>query len=135
MASSPGPGTILDGFELHELLHAGGMATLWRVTHPDFSLPLIMKIPRMGWGEDHGAIVGFEAEQMILPRLSGPHVPRFVAGSFAEQPYLVMERIEGSSLKALLDELPRARAEVANLGARLALACTTSTASTSSIST
>ena len=30
-------------------------------------------------GDEPAPIVGFEVEQMILPRLSGPHVPRFVA--------------------------------------------------------
>ena len=71
MASRPfGAGTVIDGFELHEKLHAGGMAALWRVTHRDFDGPLVMKMPFIGWGDDPGAIVGFEVEQMILPRLS-----------------------------------------------------------------
>jgi eukaryotic-like serine/threonine-protein kinase len=77
MTSGPAePGSVLD-FQLHERLHQGGMATLWRVTRPDIDLPLIMKIPFTGWGEAAGAIVSFEMEQMILPRLSGAHVPRF----------------------------------------------------------
>src|SRR5688572_10154437 len=87
MASRPfGAGTVIDGFELHEKLHAGGMAALWRVTHRGFDGPLVMKMPFIGWGDDPGAIVGFEVEQMILPRLSGPHVPRFVAAAFSDHP-------------------------------------------------
>ena len=116
------PGQVIGGFRLDEHLHQGGMATLWRVTHPDHSLRLIMKIPLLGWGEEAGNIVSFEAEQMILPRLSGPHVPRFIAADFSEQPYLVMELIQGSSLKPHLERLPLPVAEVAALGARVATA-------------
>ena len=56
-----------------------------------------MKTPVLYEGEDPAAIVGFEMEQMIMPRLTGPHVPRFIAsGDFSNQPYIVMESIEGT---------------------------------------
>jgi len=69
------PGEVIDGFTVGECVHSGGMATLWSVTRPDLASPLLMKIPRVSEGEDPAAIVSFEMEQMILPRLSGPHVP------------------------------------------------------------
>jgi hypothetical protein len=75
------PGQEIDGFRIEERLHQGGMAVLWRVTDPTHPLPLIMKVPLIAYGEGPGAIVGFEVEQMILPRLLGPHVPRFRCGS------------------------------------------------------
>ena len=63
------------------------MATLWSVSWPDSDVPMLMKVPRISEGEDPAAIVGFEMEQMILPRLSGPHVPAcFGAGDFAGSP-------------------------------------------------
>ena len=103
------PGQVIDGFTLVEPLHRGGMALLWRVTHSAHRQPLIMKVPLIAYGEGPGAIVGFEVEQMILPRLSGPHVPRFVAAAgFEAQPYIVLERIAGASLLPLLDETPLA---------------------------
>ncbi len=118
------PGQVVDGFRLEERLHEGGMAVLWRVTHPEHGpLSLIMKVPIIDWGEGPGSIVGFEVEQMILPRLSGPHVPRFVAAAgFEAQPYIVMERISGASLLPLLDETPLAPARVAGIGATVAAA-------------
>src|SRR3982750_5025043 len=110
------PGAVIDGFKLEECVHRGGMATLWSVTRGDIGVPLLMKIPRVSEGEDPAAIVSFEMEQMILPRLSGPHVPTFVAaGDFAVQPYLVMERIAGKTLLARLPELPLPYAEVAEI--------------------
>lgn len=116
-------GVHLDGFLLGERIHRGGMASLWAVTHPDFDLPLLMKVPVMSEGVDPAAIVGFEMESMILPRLSGPHVPRFIAqGDFEVQPYLVMERIPGPSLLPMLERLPLSWEAVAALGHRIATA-------------
>jgi eukaryotic-like serine/threonine-protein kinase len=117
------PGTVIDGFRLEEQVHRGSMSTLWRVSGPEADAPLIMKIPSLREGDDAAAIVGFEVEQMILPRLSGTHVPRFVAsGDFSVQPYLVMERIAGESLRACLSEAPLPSEEIASIGARIAAA-------------
>ena len=99
------------------------MATLWRVSRPGVTMPLLMKVPRIGEGADPAAIVSFEMEQMILPRLTGVHVPKFVAaGDFAAQPYIVMEAIPGQTLLPRLPELPLPDAEVAKIGAKIAMA-------------
>ena len=45
--------------------------------------PMVMKIPRMTAGDGAENIVSFEVELQILPVLSGPHVPRFVAAGEA----------------------------------------------------
>jgi nucleotide-binding universal stress UspA family protein len=119
------PGQVLDGFRLEERLHQGGMATLWRVTRVggDHPLPLIMKVPRIKGGDDPATIVGFEVEQMIMPTLSGLHVPRFVAkGDFTRQPYIVMEHIGGHSLKPRFDDAPLPIDEVVSIGAKVATA-------------
>jgi len=124
MATNPiQKGATVDGFLVGELLHTGGMATLRAVTRPDIRMPILMKIPTMLEGDDPAAIVSFEMEQMILPRLSGIHVPKFVAaGDFSVHPYLVMERIAGQTLLRRLDDLPLPYAEVAAIGARVAVA-------------
>lgn len=118
------PGMVIDGFRLEEHLHQGGMAHLWRVSRADGSeaeVPLIMKVPRIMGGEDPASIVGFEVEQMLMPVLKGPHVPRFVArGDWTRQAYIVMERIAGVSLRPRLDEAPLPLEEVVAIGARVA---------------
>ncbi|MCC7049148.1 MAG: protein kinase [Alphaproteobacteria bacterium] len=114
-------GATLDGFLIGELIHTGGMATLWSVTRDDIAFPMLMKVPKLTEGEDPATIVSFEMEQMILPRLAGPHVPKFVAAAdFAAQPYLVMERLPGASLLPLLKQLPLPPEEVTAIGARIA---------------
>lgn len=116
-------GDVIDGFTLGKLAHTGGMAKLYEVTHPDHAGPLLMKVPRIGSGTDPATIVGFEMELMILPRISGPHVPRFVArGDFSRQPYIVVERLPGKSLYPLLERLPCAQPEVVETAAKIATA-------------
>src|SRR4029453_12364176 len=99
------------------------MAVLWRVSRDDLPPPAIIKIPILLDDTDPTAIVSFEVEQMLLPRLQGVHVPRFyAAGGFERQPYLVMELIEGESLRSRADEAPLPAEEVARIGARIATA-------------
>src|SRR6266550_2350604 len=116
-------GADIDGFTVGECVHSGGMATLWSVTRPDIAQPLLMKIPRLSEGEDPAAIVSFEMEQMIMPRLSGPHVPAcFGAGDFARQAYVVMERIPGTTLYGRLGELPLSYQEARVMVGKVAVA-------------
>lgn len=128
LAPLPGvsAGQVIDGFRVVEHLHQGGMAQLWRVVREGDgadAMPLIMKVPRIKGGEDPATIVGFEVEQMVLPMLKGVHVPKFVAkGDFTRQPYIVMERIPGNSLRPQLDQAPLAPELVAEIGAKVALA-------------
>ncbi len=128
------PGSVIDGWRLQERLHTSGMAQLWGVLPqggPDGprlppgceGMPLVMKVPRLRGSDDPAAIVGFEVEQMLLPALHGPHVPRFVArGDLAHHPYLVMERIPGDSLKPRLARAPLPLDEIVEIGARVATA-------------
>lgn len=121
------PGTEIDGFRVVDCIHAGGMAHIYAVEYaqadrsPGF--PMAMKIPRMTAGDGAENIVSFEVELQILPVLSGPHVPRFVAaGDLVRLPYLVMEYIPGQTLQHWLDEGPGRcdTATIARLGAATA---------------
>ena len=116
-------GRVIDGFTLEELVHTGGMAALWRVTKAGETRPMLMKVPFLGEGDDPSAIVGFEIEHMILPRLTGPHVPACLAvGDFAVLPYLVMEHLSAPSLDARARLAPIAPEDVIWLGAKIATA-------------
>ena len=118
-----GPGSVLDGFVIGRRVHKGGMAVLFEVTHPDHAIGMLMKVPIVSNDGDPAAIVSFEMEQMILPRLSGPHAPRFIAaGDFTKQPYLVFERIKGETLYTRLPQLPLQAAEVGAIGVKIATA-------------
>ena len=67
------------------------------LSRPDIPDRLVMKVPTILETDDATVIVGFEMEMMILPKLSGVHVPRLYAvGDFARTPYLVMEEVKES---------------------------------------
>ena len=126
------PGTVIDGFEILECVHAGGMAHIYRVGYaPDAQgqrreseFAMAMKIPRMTAGDGAENIIGFEIEQQILPSVHGPHVPRFVAaGDMDRVPYLVMEYIQGRTLDHWLESgEAHTPAAIAALGAAMARA-------------
>ena len=126
------PGTEIDGFVVHECIHAGGMAHIYRVGYAnaarDPGFPMAMKIPRMTTGDGAENIVSFEVELTILPTLSGPHAPRFVAaGDLMRLPYLVMEYVQGHTLQHWIDTHERGdaladAAAIARLGGAVAIA-------------
>jgi serine/threonine protein kinase len=106
-------GEVVGGFTLGPVVHRGGMAILHAATHPEHAGPILVKLPRLAEGEDPAAIVGFEMERMILPRLSGPHVPRCLGTGHEPLPWIAMERVAGASLLGMLGSLPRPAAAVA----------------------
>ena len=101
------PGLEIDGFLIGELLHAGGMAKIYKVSYADHRpepFPMVIKVPLMRAGDGAENIIGFEIENQILQVLKGKHVPRFVAsGDLRHLPYLVMEHIEGKTLQEVMD--------------------------------
>jgi eukaryotic-like serine/threonine-protein kinase len=127
LSTAPGVevGQVIDGFKVEAHAHQGGMANLWRVTRVDETnaTPLIMKVPRVKGGDDPATVVGFEVEQMIMPTLTGLHVPRFIAkGDLSRHPYIVMEYVQGASLKPRFDAAPLGVQEVVEIGHKVATA-------------
>jgi nucleotide-binding universal stress UspA family protein len=121
MAEPIAPGVVVDGFRVAERLYAGAQSQIFRVTEPVREFPTIMKVPRIGPQEPSENLISFETETLILPALSGPHVPRFVAaGDLAKAPYLVTERVDGESLERTLERGPLPPAELARIGAAIA---------------
>jgi nucleotide-binding universal stress UspA family protein len=114
-------GTELGGFRLGERIHSGAAGHIFRVTGGDPTFAMVLKAPRVGPGESGEGVINFETEAMLLPALSGSHVPRFVAaGTLAKTPYLVMEWIDGESLEQLLRREPLDCAATARIGASIA---------------
>ena len=125
MSAIPGPvppDRRIDGFVVGERIHSGAMGHIHRVSGREAGFPMIMKLPRVGAGEGGDGLLAFETEAMILPALSGPHFPRFVAaGDIAKTPYLVIEWVEGQSLQRRMTEAGAfPPEEVARIGAAIA---------------
>ena len=97
------PGQTIDCFRLEAPLKPGGMANLWRVTHPDHAMPLVMKLPFVQPGPSIVSAVIALAEQR---RKSGEAVLRAVITGY---------ELAGRIPKALGNQNLR-RAGVANHG-------------------
>ena len=117
------PGDQVDGFRVVERIHSGGMGVVYRIESPDADHPLVMKVPRFARGESASSLISYETEATVLRALRGPHAPRLVAsGDLETQPYLAMERIDGTVLKEWVEKAPLPAPEVARLGAAVATA-------------
>lgn len=117
------PGSEIAGYRVESRIYSGGMAELYRVTPPGGGAPCVLKVPKLGFGSHPACYAGFEAEQMILGRLGGPHVPKLHASGEDEcGPYLVMEQVAGTPLAEYAKRAPLPADEVARLGAAFAFA-------------
>jgi nucleotide-binding universal stress UspA family protein len=118
------PGTIIDGFRVGECIHKGGTGAIYRAAAPtgaEPSFPIALKAPFLGRGESTVGIISLEMEQLILARLTGLHVPRFVAaGDIRAAPYIVMEWVDGKSLTEIIARASLSPEDVARIGAALA---------------
>ncbi|KAK3604250.1 hypothetical protein CHS0354_002058 [Potamilus streckersoni] len=118
------PGGIIDNFMVGERLFSGGTAYLYRVTHPDYDFPLLMKVPRLGPDQPTAAMISFETECMIMPRLYGPHCPRCVGvGNLQSIPYIVFEQVEGVQLTDLIKHEGMTVEQTVQIGISIAKAC------------
>ena len=115
------PGEMVDDFLVWEPVHSGAQGLIYRVTGPEPGPRLLMKVPRFQSGDAAESLLNYETEARILPALSGPHVPRFVAaGDLRRLPYIVFEQVEGQSLESQLARSPLPAAEVVRIGAAIA---------------
>ncbi len=90
-AHSIAPGAEIDGFVVGEQVHAGGMATLWTVTHPGISVPILMTCALAG-REGDGLVVSFgdhkntpllwrSFKQLLAMKFPKPAAPAAAGGS------------------------------------------------------
>ncbi|WP_437902043.1 protein kinase [Sorangium sp. So ce327] len=96
------PGLLVEGFRIERLLGQGGFARVYAATREGDGRAVALKVARR---RDDGRI---EREAAALARLAPPLVPALLGRGRSGElgPFLVLERLEGSSLARCLADLP-----------------------------
>jgi tRNA A-37 threonylcarbamoyl transferase component Bud32 len=99
------PGRILGGrYRLVEPLARGGMATVWIGDDPVLSRRVAVKVLRADLAEDEPTRVRFRHEAIAAAKLSHPNiVSTYDTGDDDGLAYIVMELVEGPTLRQLID--------------------------------
>ncbi|MFI0443843.1 cellulose binding domain-containing protein [Actinomadura sp. 6N118] len=96
----------------------GGMATVWRALDVVLDRAVAVKIPREDWPDEFKR--RFREEAKAAARLNHPNITGVHDYGEEDQPYVVMELLEGESLSARLAEEALPWQEVAGIGAQIA---------------
>jgi eukaryotic-like serine/threonine-protein kinase len=104
--SEVGPGALVgDRYRIVEMLGEGGMGTVWTAEHLELHRKVAIKVLQKSIGDDPDMRRRFEREAHTLAAMAHPNVVALNDyGIWRGNPYLVMELLEGRTLRDLLDE-------------------------------
>lgn len=95
---------IHDRYRLERVIGRGGMADVYAGRDELLDRPIAVKIPLPPYRNDDRFVRRFAKESRAAAALNHPHVVSvFDRGDVGDTPYLVMELVEGSSLRQLID--------------------------------
>ena len=100
-------GKRLDGrYEIHELIGVGGMANVYRCTDTVDDREVAVKILKDEYLNNEEFIRRFKNESKAIAMLSHPNIVKVYDVSFGDMiQYIVMEYIDGITLKEYIDQI------------------------------
>ncbi|WP_374939612.1 serine/threonine-protein kinase, partial [Streptomyces sp. UH6] len=114
---------LADRYRLGAKIGSGGMADVYEGVDTRLRRPVAVKVFRPGPGADPRIEDSLSTEALLLARLHDPGlVTVYDVGQHDERPYLVMQLVDGPTLRGLLADGPLPERRVAGLGAALAQA-------------
>jgi serine/threonine protein kinase/CHASE2 domain-containing sensor protein len=116
--------TKIGPYILHEELGRGGMAVVYRATHPRTGEEVALKQLLPQFTADEQSLARFVMETDMLRQLAHPNIIRIIdAGDVNKCPYYAMELIKGPSLDRVMKEKGRlSNTEVRQIGGAVARA-------------
>ena len=117
--ADPRIGRVLQGrYRIHERIAAGGMGAVYKGERLGLGRPVAIKFLHAALARDPQVMKRFEVEAQAMSRLAHPNCIAVTDFGVDELPYLVMDYVQGSPLRTIIDEqggLPARRAiKIAN---------------------
>ena len=103
------PGVKLGKYEVREQVAAGGMAVIYKAYDPSLDRHVAIKQIAPHLAQDERFVERFRSEAQMLARLSGSQANIVNVHELIEQDgqlYLVMEYVEGTTLRTIMDRGP-----------------------------
>jgi serine/threonine protein kinase len=114
------PGTKLGPYEIQSSLGAGGMGEVYRATDTRLNRDVAVKILSPGLTAEPNAKLRFEREAHTASALNDPHICTiYDVGEHQGQQFLVMELLEGQTLKQYIDGRALSIEQVIKLGMQI----------------
>lgn len=100
-------GQRVNGYEIDAVLGAGGTSEVYHARDPRTGEQVVLKVPHSQLIGDLSAYNRFQREIAIGQRLQHPHIQRLLGTGKLDNgvtPYIVLEYVEGQSLRHYLDQ-------------------------------
>ncbi len=95
-------GDKLDRYEIKGLLARNGVASIYKALDTESGSTVALKVPHLQFEHDVEFLERFRREEEIGQRLEHPNIVKVLAPDHKSQMYLVMEYVDGSSLRDVL---------------------------------
>ena len=109
-------GRVLAGrYQINGFIGEGGMSRVWRALDQNTGKNVAVKVLREEYSEDENFIRRFDREAQAASRMSHPNIVNLLDVGVEEDGtrYLVMEYVQGKTLKRFIQESGALRPEIA----------------------
>jgi predicted Ser/Thr protein kinase len=109
-------GRVFDGYRVEGVIGRGGMGVVYKATQLSLGRPVAIKVLPAEFAERPQFLERFHREVDVLSKLSHPNIVTVMErGEVDGRPYLVMEYIDGTSLRELIAKGPLPRHEALSI--------------------
>jgi TolB-like protein/Tfp pilus assembly protein PilF len=115
------PGTLVGPYQINALIARGGMGIVYRATDTRLDRQVALKLLAPLGGPDELRVERFLREARITASLDHPNIVEvYDVGTHDGQPFMVVELLEGETLRDRLDRGPIAEADARRMGIDIA---------------
>jgi Tol biopolymer transport system component len=115
------PGTLVGPYQINALIARGGMGVVYRATDTRLDRQVALKTLAPLGGPDELRVERFLREARITASLDHPNIVKvYDVGTHDGQPFMVVEWLDGETLRKKLDRGPIAESDVRRIGIEIA---------------